>query len=91
LSAKLPSSSSGRHRVLYHRHACAGSAVQSAVEELAQLSGQQQQQRGGSSSGAPAGGGLVRGIGCNMARPAEVAALADYAQEELGTVDLWIK
>ena len=64
--------------------------MQSAVEELTQLSGQQQQQRGGGSSG-PAGGGLVRGIGCNMARPAEVAALADYAQEELGTVDLWIK
>ena len=51
--------------------------MKAAVEELTPL-GQQH-------------GASVHGIGCNVARPAEVAALADYAKEQLGTVDMWIK
>lgn len=61
----------------------AGSAVQAAVEELRPLG----RQHDSSSRGAAA----VHGIGCNVARPAEVAALADFAKEQLGTVDMWIK
>lgn len=60
-----------------------GSAVQSAVEELRAL-GREQAPRG-----APAP--TVHGIGCNVARPAEVAALANFAKDQLGTVDMWIK
>jgi NAD(P)-dependent dehydrogenase (short-subunit alcohol dehydrogenase family) len=51
--------------------------VSAAVEEL--------------SAAAAAGGGAVHGLPCNVARPEQVAALADFAKEQLGTVDMWIK
>lgn len=53
------------------------------MEELRGLAAQQ----AGGGGGAP----QVHGIGCNVARPAEVAALADFAKERLGSVDMWIK
>lgn len=56
--------------------------MQAAVEELRPLGRQQD----GSTRG-----GAVHGMGCNVARPAEVAAFADFAKEQLGTVDMWIK
>ena len=31
----------------------------------------------------------AQGIACNMARPGDVAALANFARDKLGTVDLW--
>lgn len=61
----------------------AGAAVQAAVEDLRPLA----RQHDGSARGAAS----VHGIGCNVARPAEVAALADFAKEQMGTVDMWIK
>lgn len=66
-------------RPLHH----AGAAVSTAVEELQDLA----RQLPSSSGSTP----TVAGIACNMARPADVAALADYAKEQLGTVDFWIK
>ncbi|GAB4813022.1 hypothetical protein N2152v2_000068 [Parachlorella kessleri] len=53
--------------------------VATAVEELAELA------RSSGRSGVK-----VAGLPCNVARPADVAALADFAAEELGHVDLWI-
>ncbi|KAK9825848.1 hypothetical protein WJX81_003619 [Elliptochloris bilobata] len=35
-------------------------------------------------------GSSVKGIACNMARPGDVAALANFARDKLGSVDLWI-
>ena len=69
-----------------HPHPCpppAGNAVQAAVEELRPLGRQH--------DGSARGGAAVYGMGCNVARPAEVAAFADFAKEQLGTVDMWIK
>lgn len=59
-----------------------GNAVQAAVEELRPLGRQH--------DGSTRGGAAVYGMGCNVARPAEVAAFADFAKEQLGTVDMWI-
>lgn len=59
-------------------------AVESAVEELRALAATQQ--RGGSGGASPA----VHGVGANVARPVDVAALADFARDQLGSVDLWI-
>ena len=53
------------------------------MSELQQLAAQQQRQGGGE----PA----VHGTTCNVGRPGEVAALADFAAPRLGSVDLWIK
>lgn len=36
------------------------------------------------------GSSIVKGIAVNVAKPADVAALAEFAQAELGTVDAWI-
>ncbi|KAK9819695.1 hypothetical protein WJX72_001307 [[Myrmecia] bisecta] len=33
---------------------------------------------------------VIAGAPCNVANPAEVAALADFAHDRLGTVDIWI-
>lgn len=62
----------------------AGGAVSSAVDELRSFAAQQRRPGGGT---PPA----VHGIGANVARHADVAALADFARDQLGTVDLWIK
>ena len=43
----------------------------------------------GRSSGTAAP--LVRGTAANVARCQQVAAFADFAKAELGTVDMWIK
>ncbi|KAL4855752.1 Chlorophyll(ide) b reductase [Chlorella vulgaris] len=50
-------------------------AVAATVEELQGLAG---------------GSSKVHGTTCNVARPEDVAALADFAKEQLGTIDLWI-
>lgn len=42
----------------------------------------------GAAAGAPE---RVAGMKCNVARPDEVAAFADFAAQALGGVDLWIK
>ncbi|KAL4421663.1 hypothetical protein ABPG77_001204 [Micractinium sp. CCAP 211/92] len=60
-----------------------GDAVSSAVEELRSFAAQQRRAGGG----APPD---VHGIGANVARHADVAGLADFARDQLGTVDLWI-
>lgn len=36
------------------------------------------------------GGGSVHGMPCNVARPNQLAALADFAKAQMGTVDMWI-
>lgn len=41
--------------------------------------------------GLAGGSSKVHGTTCNVARPEDVAALADFAKEQLGTIDLWIK
>ena len=35
------------------------------------------------------GSGKVAGIAANVSKPGDVAALAKFAAEQLGTVDLW--
>lgn len=60
-----------------------GDAVSSAVDELRSFAGEQRRPGGGA---PPA----VHGIGANVARHADVAALADFARDQLGSVDLWI-
>lgn len=55
--------------------------VRAAVEELQALAAQVQ---GGS------GTAKVRGLSVNVARAKEVATFADFAAEELGSVDIWI-
>ena len=67
--------------------AAAGETLQTAVSELQQLAAQQQQQQPGGGGPGPA----VHGTTCNVGRPGEVAALADFAVQQLGSVDLWIK
>lgn len=62
----------------------AGAAVDAAVAELRALAAQLPPSREGR---AP----VVAGIAANVAKPAEVAALADFAKQQLGEVDLWIK
>ena len=32
---------------------------------------------------------LLQGRACNMTKPAQVASLADFAHDELGSIDLW--
>ena len=32
---------------------------------------------------------MVQGLACNMAKAADVAALAQYAANELGHIDIW--
>lgn len=66
------------------RPPAAGGAVSSAVDELRSFAGEQRRPGGGA---PPA----VHGIGANVARHADVAALADFARDQLGSVDLWIK
>ena len=56
----------------------AAERVKAAVAELSEL------------AAATGAGGRVVGLPCNVARPAEVAALADFAKSELGRLDLWI-
>jgi hypothetical protein len=57
--------------------ATADDRVSAAVRELEDLARQENN------------GSQVRGIPANMARPSDVSALADFAKNELGTVDLW--
>lgn len=38
---------------------------------------------------ADAAGVSAQGKACNVAKSADVRALADYAQQQLGTIDLW--
>jgi hypothetical protein len=35
--------------------------------------------------------GTIHGQPCNVAKPDELASLADFAKGKLGTIDLWIK
>ncbi|MEW5311636.1 MAG: hypothetical protein WDW38_003334 [Sanguina aurantia] len=40
--------------------------------------------------GAKFGKGRVKGKTCNVAKPAEMRTLADFAKKELGRVDIWV-
>ncbi|KAL3158125.1 hypothetical protein ABBQ32_011723 [Trebouxia sp. C0010 RCD-2024] len=51
--------------------------VRATVSELSALS-------------TPQSLGEVKGRACNMTKPAQVASLADFARDELGSIDLWI-
>ena len=68
------------------------------MEELSQLAAHQEwgSTRGrtasssGSSSSSEEGGGRVVGMAANVARAADMAALADFAVEQLGGIDIWV-